>query len=204
MKIMLIDDKTTDVVTKLKDLKRRYHHVQVVNMTENESYRNGFPGEYLMYRIAGIRLRPATYLNDLPFKPEYAMSYNKYGEISVTDMGNEVATLQLVDWQKQTVRAVKYIARGFNWQFDLVGEKADVVKRWIRDDKQRTIMIRMQLSNGKLLKKLYNYEGDSQQPISMTFMYDGNLFDDENSRLTAFFKDVFDDQNIALIRYTGQ
>ena len=29
MKIMLIDDKTTDVVTKLKDLKRRYHHVQV-------------------------------------------------------------------------------------------------------------------------------------------------------------------------------
>ena len=43
------------------------------------------------------------------------MSYNKYGEISVTDMGNEVATLQLVDWQKQTVRAVKYIARGFNW-----------------------------------------------------------------------------------------
>ena len=48
MKIMLIDDKTTDVVTKLKDLKRRYHHVQVVNMTENESYRNGFPGEYLM------------------------------------------------------------------------------------------------------------------------------------------------------------
>lgn len=115
MKIMLIDDKTTDVVTKLKDLKRRYHHVQVVNMTENESYRNGFPGEYLMYRIAGIRLRPAKYLNDLPFKPEYAMSYNKYGEISVTDMGNEVATLQLVDWQKQTVRAVKYIARGFNW-----------------------------------------------------------------------------------------
>ena len=80
---------------------------------------------------------------------------------------------------------MKYIARGFNWQFDLVGEKADVVKRWIRDDKQRTIMIRMQLSNGKLLKKLYNYQGDSQQPISMTFMYDGSLFDDENSCLTA-------------------
>lgn len=99
---------------------------------------------------------------------------------------------------------MKYIAPGFNWQFDLVGEKADVVKRWIRDDKQRTIMIRMQLSNGKLLKKLYNYEGDSQQPISMTFMYDGNLFDDENSCLTAFFKDVFDDQDIEIIRYTGQ
>ena len=38
----------------------------------------------------------------------------------------------------------------------------------------------------------------------MTFMYDGNLFDDENSCLTAFFKDVFDDQNIEIIRYTGQ
>ncbi|MBC6499716.1 hypothetical protein H7R52_16835 [Weissella confusa] len=43
-----------------------------------------------------------------------------------------------------------------------------------------------------------------EQPISMTFMYDGKLFDNENSCLTAFFEDVFDDQNIEIIRYTGQ
>ncbi|MBC6499715.1 hypothetical protein H7R52_16830 [Weissella confusa] len=95
------DDKQRTIMIRMqlsngKLLKKLYNYEgDSLNMTENESYRNGFPGEYLMYRIAGIRLRPATYLNDLPFKPDYAMSYNKYGEISVTDMGNEVATLQL-------------------------------------------------------------------------------------------------------------
>ncbi|UNW39630.1 hypothetical protein [Weissella cibaria] len=89
------------------------------------------------------------------------MSYTPQGELRVTDMGQEIATLQLIDWQKQTVRAIKYMVAGSNWQFDLVGERAAVIKRWIRDERLRTIMIRLTQNNGKPVKKLYNYDGDS-------------------------------------------
>lgn len=38
MKIMLINEKTDHVIETFNQLKRRYHHVQIVNVTEDEQY----------------------------------------------------------------------------------------------------------------------------------------------------------------------
>jgi len=67
---MLINEKTDHVIETFNQLKRRYHHVQIVNVTEDEQYVARQAGEYVLYRVAGARQRPATTLNELPFAPD--------------------------------------------------------------------------------------------------------------------------------------
>ena len=55
MKIMLINEKTDHVIETFNQLKRRYHHVQIVNVTEDEQYVARQAGEYVLYRVAGAR-----------------------------------------------------------------------------------------------------------------------------------------------------
>lgn len=201
MKVMLMNERTSDPLAKYKALQRQYQQVKIVNLTEDENYAPQLPNEYVLYKLAGVRRRPAAMLDDLPFDKTYGMRYNATGELAVHNMGTEIATIQLLDWRKQTVRAVKYMANGRNWQFDLVGDGGEVLKRWLRDEQSRTTMIEMTLATNQKLRKIYNYDQNNTQPKSLSFFLADEVYSSETACFEKLFGQIFDATEIEIINY---